>query len=270
MRLSTGERVFLAFTGLKGAVPVLLGNYIVSSGVRTPTGCTTWCSSWSSSPSSCRAPLVPTVARLCKVPMRSVELEPWALGVRLKDRPEGIARHVVEDGSAADGRRVDGLDIGEDTWISLVVREGGIIPVSGSAVAGGRRVLLITGDSDEECAGPFAARAGVTSRVGGTVQDPSVRGEERRGRPTGRSLAHGVSCDAQGYPWDERPPPCGTHRSRNGAPPMASIKVSDYILQRLRDWDVDHVFSLCRRRHQRTAGRLGTRGQQPEVRAGAP
>lgn len=178
MRLSTGERVFLAFTGLKGAVPVLLGSYLVSSGVPDADRLYDVVFVVVVFSVVVQGSLVPTVARLCKVPMRSVELEPWALGVRLKDRPEGIARHVVEDGSAADGSRVDGLDIGEDTWISLVVREGGIIPVSGSTqLRVGDEVLLITGDSDEECAGPFAARAGVTSRVGGTEQDPSVRGE---------------------------------------------------------------------------------------------
>ncbi|MFC7985952.1 cation:proton antiporter [Streptomyces sp. NPDC057336] len=159
MRLSTGERVFLAFTGLKGAVPVLLGSYLVSSGVPDADRLYDVVFVVVVFSVIVQGSLVPTVARWCRVPMRSVELEPWTLGVRLKDRPEGVARHVVEEGSAADGSRVDGLDIGEGTWISMVVREGGIIPVSGSTqLRAGDEVLLITGDSDEECAGPFTAR----------------------------------------------------------------------------------------------------------------
>ncbi|MGQ3551268.1 TrkA C-terminal domain-containing protein [Streptomyces rochei] len=103
--------------------------------------------------------LVPTVARWCRVPMRSVELEPWALGVRLRDRPEGVARHLVEDGSPAEGSTVDGLDIGEDAWISMVVREGRIVPVSGSTrLRTGDEVLLITGDDGKASAALFTAQ----------------------------------------------------------------------------------------------------------------
>ncbi|MFI6012559.1 TrkA C-terminal domain-containing protein [Streptomyces sp. NPDC051243] len=93
--------------------------------------------------------------------MRAVELEPWALGVRLRDRPEGVVRHVVEEGSVADGSSVDELDIGEETWISLVVREGRLVPVRGSTrLREGDEVLLLTGDDDERCAGLFTARQG--------------------------------------------------------------------------------------------------------------
>ncbi|MET8460784.1 cation:proton antiporter domain-containing protein [Streptomyces parvulus] len=59
MDLSRGEKTFLAFTGLKGAVPVLLGSYLVSPASGAPTGCTTSCSSSWSSPSSYRAPWYP-------------------------------------------------------------------------------------------------------------------------------------------------------------------------------------------------------------------
>ncbi|WP_328769800.1 cation:proton antiporter domain-containing protein [Streptomyces sp. NBC_00286] len=159
MRLRAGERVFLAFTGLKGAVPVLLGSYIVSSGVADADRLYDVVFVVVVFSVIVQGSLVPTVARLCRVPMRSVELEPWALGVRLRERPEGVARHVVEEGSAADGSSVGELDIGEDTWISLVVREGGLVPVSGSTrLRVGDEVLVLTGDDDEKCAGLFTTR----------------------------------------------------------------------------------------------------------------
>ncbi|MEU0112588.1 cation:proton antiporter [Streptomyces bobili] len=156
MSLSAGERVFLAFTGLKGAVPVLLGSYIVSSGVPDADRLYDVVFVVVVFSVIVQGSLVPTVARLCRVPMRAVELEPWALGVRLRDRPEGVARHVVEDGSAADGSSVDGLDIDEDTWISVVVREGNLVPVHGSTrLRAGDEVLLLTGDDEDKCARLF-------------------------------------------------------------------------------------------------------------------
>ena len=42
--------------------------------------------------------------------MRPVEPEPWALGVRLRDEPEGVHRFVVRAGAPADGRRIADLE----------------------------------------------------------------------------------------------------------------------------------------------------------------
>ena len=39
--------------------------------------------------------LVPTFARLLRVPMRLVDPEPWSLGVRFRDEPDGLHRYVV-------------------------------------------------------------------------------------------------------------------------------------------------------------------------------
>ncbi|MER7895754.1 cation:proton antiporter [Streptomyces sp. NPDC096046] len=156
MTLTPGERVFLAFAGLKGAVPVLLGSYIVSSGAPDADRLYDVIFVVVVFSVLVQGSLVPTVARRCRVPMRSVELEPWALGVRLRDKPEGVSRHVVQRHSTAEGSRVDELDIGEDTWISVVVREGRLVPVSGSTqLRAGDEVLLLTGDDDEQCAGLF-------------------------------------------------------------------------------------------------------------------
>ncbi|MFB8759293.1 cation:proton antiporter domain-containing protein [Streptomyces nigra] len=159
VRLKTGERAFLAFTGLKGAVPVLLGSYIVSSQVPDADRLYDVVFVVVVFSVVVQGSLVPTVARWCGVPMRSVELEPWALGVRLQDRPEGVARHVVAEGSSADGAAIEELDIGEDTWVSLVVREGRLLPVSGSTrLRTDDEVLLLTGDDDETCANLFTNR----------------------------------------------------------------------------------------------------------------
>lgn len=158
MRLRRGERIFLGFAGLKGAVPILLGSYIVSAGVTDADRLydIVFVVVFSV---IVQGSLLPTVARLCRVPIRSVELEPWTLGVRLRERPEGVTRHSVEAGAAADGRTVGELDLGEETWISLVVREGQLVPVTGSTrLRAGDEVLLLTGDDEKRCAGLFSAR----------------------------------------------------------------------------------------------------------------
>ncbi|MFJ5038905.1 cation:proton antiporter domain-containing protein [Streptomyces parvulus] len=159
MDLSRGEKTFLAFTGLKGDVPVLLGSYLVSSGVGDANRLYDVVFVVVVFSVVVQGTLVPTVARWCRVPMRSVELEPWALGVRLRDRPEGVARHLVEEGSPAESSTVEGLAIGEDAWVSMVVREGRIVPVSGATrLRAGDEVLLITGEDENAIADLFTAR----------------------------------------------------------------------------------------------------------------
>ena len=78
--------------------------------------------------------LVPTVARLWHVRMRVVEPEPWALGMRFRDEPEGLHRYVVTRGSAADGSTIDDLPLEEDVWISMVSRDGRLVQVRGTTV----------------------------------------------------------------------------------------------------------------------------------------
>ena len=53
--------------------------------------------------------LVPAAARLLRVPMRVVEPEPWALGVRLPDEPSGVHRLTIKPGSDAEGRTIEDL-----------------------------------------------------------------------------------------------------------------------------------------------------------------
>ncbi len=150
LRLTWGERTFVLWAGLKGAVPILLGAFVLSAGV----------------PSAQRiygiifvvvlvsvvlqGSLVPSVARWCKVPMRSIEPEPWALGMRFRHEPEGLLRLQVQPGSRADGTAIGDLDIGEDAWISLVGRDGRMVPVSRSTVLeAGDDVLLLAPDDRE-------------------------------------------------------------------------------------------------------------------------
>jgi cell volume regulation protein A len=65
--------------------------------------------------------------------------------VRLRHEPRGLRRYVVVAGSAADGRTIAGLDLGEDVWISLVIRDGQLVPVQGATTLhAGDEILALT------------------------------------------------------------------------------------------------------------------------------
>jgi potassium/hydrogen antiporter len=64
--------------------------------------------------------------------MRTVEPEPWSFGVRFRQEPRGLRGHVVAAGSPADGCRIGELDVGEDIWISFVIRDDQFVPVGGA------------------------------------------------------------------------------------------------------------------------------------------
>jgi cell volume regulation protein A len=85
VRLTPGERLFVMWSGLKGAVPIMLRTYLMSAGgaeadrlYQVVAIVVAFCVIVQESP-------VPTVARWTGVPMRVVEPEPWALGMRLRD-----------------------------------------------------------------------------------------------------------------------------------------------------------------------------------------
>jgi potassium/hydrogen antiporter len=68
---------------------------------------------------------VPWLLRRLRIPLRTIEPEPWSLGIRFQHEPEGLHRFVVARGAAADTTPVGDLAITEDAWISLLIRDGG-------------------------------------------------------------------------------------------------------------------------------------------------
>jgi cell volume regulation protein A len=103
-RLDRAERVFVLFAGLKGAVPILLGSLLLTvhaADVERLYGIVVVVVVFSV---AVQGSLVPTLARALRLPMRAVEPEPWALGVRLRHEPDGAHRFTIAPGSPADGR----------------------------------------------------------------------------------------------------------------------------------------------------------------------
>jgi cell volume regulation protein A len=147
IRLRRGERAFVLWSGLKGAVPILLGTYIISEDVAGADRLYAVIFVVVLVSVVVQGGLVPTFARLWRVPMRVVEPEPWALGMRFRDEPEGLHRYVVRRGSPADGATVGDLPLGEDIWISMISRAGRLIHVRGDTVLQvGDEVLTLAPD----------------------------------------------------------------------------------------------------------------------------
>ena len=89
----------MLFAGLKGAVPILLGNLILAAHVahaERQYGIVVVVVTFSV---AVQGTLVPAVAHGRQLPMRTVEPEPWALGVRLREEPDGVHRLTVTAGS---------------------------------------------------------------------------------------------------------------------------------------------------------------------------
>ena len=157
-QLERGERAFVLFAGLKGAVPILLGELILTADIPDAErlyGIVVIVVIFSV---IVQGSLVPTAARQLGVPMQPVRPEPWAVGVRLRAEPETAHQITVAAGSLVDGRTVE--DVAEEAgniWISIVVRDGLLLPVHGDTElrAGDLVTLLIEEALPQEVAGMF-------------------------------------------------------------------------------------------------------------------
>jgi cell volume regulation protein A len=164
VRLAWGERLFVLWAGLKGAVPILLGTFLLTAGVPDAPRLYAIIVVVVAFSVVVQGGLVPAVAAMLGVPMRTVDPEPWSLGVRFRHEPRGLRRHVVAAGSPADGRRIGDLDVGEDVWISFVIRNDQLVPVRGSTIlrAGDELLALTDPERGPDLTPIFTARPGTS------------------------------------------------------------------------------------------------------------
>ena len=145
LNLSRGERLFVAWSGLKGAVPILLGTYILTAGVPAAQRLYQVVVVVVAFSVIVQGGLVPSIAHHAGVPMRVLEPEPWALGMRFRDEPTGLRRYQVVPQAPADGCTIADLALDEDTWISMINRDGTLVPVRGTTtLKAGDEVLLLS------------------------------------------------------------------------------------------------------------------------------
>ncbi len=142
--LRRNERVFILWAGLKGAVPILLGSFILTSDQPEAPRLFGIVVVVVAISVVVQGGLVPTVADRVGLPVRTVQPEPWALGMRLQHEPHGLREYDIAVGSPADGSTIAGLPVGEEAWISIVSRDGELLQVRGDTVLGaGDRVLVL-------------------------------------------------------------------------------------------------------------------------------
>ncbi|OBK16236.1 cation:proton antiporter domain-containing protein [Mycobacterium asiaticum] len=160
VELRRNERLFILAAGLKGAVPILLGEFLRAAHIADAErlyGIVVVVVAFSV---LVQGSSVPGIARLLRLPMRTVETQPWEVSVRLQDEPQGVHRFHVAAASGAEGCTIE--DLGEhvgDIWVSMVVRNAGLVPVRGDTAlrAGDEVVVLADPELHEALADLFGA-----------------------------------------------------------------------------------------------------------------
>jgi cell volume regulation protein A len=143
--LQRNELAFVLFAGLKGAVPILLGEMIRVTGIEGADrlyGIVVVLVIFSV---LVQGSLVPAAVRRLHLPTQEIAVEPWALGVRLRSEPENAHRFRIAPGSEADGMTIDDLHahVG-DVWVSIVVRDSELVRVApGTRLEAGDDLIVI-------------------------------------------------------------------------------------------------------------------------------
>jgi cell volume regulation protein A len=161
-RLTRPERAFIAWSGLKGAVPILLAAFAVLEGVNHASVVYGVVFVVVLVSVAGQGTLVPYIARRLGIRMRDRPALPWELSIRLREEPHPAHELVVRAGSRADGRAIRDLPLGEHAWITLVVRDGAATRPSGRLeLRPGDRVHLLADPTEIDALTKlFAARSG--------------------------------------------------------------------------------------------------------------
>jgi cell volume regulation protein A len=148
-RLRWGERLFVTWGGLKGAVPILLASLALLQGIDDADRIYNIVFVVVAFSVIVQGTSLPWVAARVGIPMRVVEPEPWDVSVRLRSEPRGVRHYVVAPGSRAEGEAIRDLPLGEHTWVSLIVRDGEARQARGAHVfEAGDEVLLLSETHD--------------------------------------------------------------------------------------------------------------------------
>jgi potassium/hydrogen antiporter len=133
-RLRRGERVFVMWGGLKGAVPILLAALAVLENVADARRVYELIFVVVAFSVLVQGSTIPWSARRLGVRMRARRPEPWRLSIDLPKEPGDLHRHRVRAGSHAAGRKIKELPLGEYGWIVTIVRDGEVVRPGGSSV----------------------------------------------------------------------------------------------------------------------------------------
>ena len=150
IRLTAGERIFVMWGGLRGAVPILLAAFALDAGLGAGDRIYNLVFVVVAFSVLLQGSTLPLAARLLGIRMREVEHRPWHFSIRLPDEPErDLERFVVSPRGRAVGRAIRDLALGEYAWISLIVHDGEPVQPRGSYVLQeGDEVFALSEDHD--------------------------------------------------------------------------------------------------------------------------
>ena len=160
IRLRAAERVFVLWAGLKGAVPILLGIFLLGSGIDDGPEVYRLIFVVVLVSVLLQGSTVPLVAAGLRIPMHARPPQPYAIGLRLSRPPDALRRSTVEVGSPADGCTVRSLGFGDDARVSLASRDGELLGLHpDTTLRAGDQVLWQLEEGGQDKAGLFMAPA---------------------------------------------------------------------------------------------------------------
>jgi cell volume regulation protein A len=148
-RLRPGEKLFVMWGGLRGAVPILLATFVLLAGLEDAERIYDIVFVVVAFSVIVQGSSIPFVASRLRVPMRAIEPEPWDVSIRLRDEPRDMRRFVIGSGARAVGSKIRDLPLSENAWIALVIREGAAQRPRGSFVVQPDDELLILADAKD-------------------------------------------------------------------------------------------------------------------------
>lgn len=168
VRLRTAERLFIAWAGLKGAVPILLGIFLLDSGIDDGPQVYRLIFVVVLVSVLLQGSTVPLVAAGLRIPMHDQPPQPYAIGLRLRRAPDTLRRSTVEAGSPADGCPVGELGLDQRARLSLASRDGKLLALHAETrLQAGDQVLWQIVEDGAEVASVFSAEVGEDGPAGG-------------------------------------------------------------------------------------------------------
>ncbi|MBP0456631.1 cation:proton antiporter domain-containing protein [Streptomyces montanisoli] len=176
VRMRHGERAFVLWAGLKGAVPILLGGFAISAGVPDSRRIYEIIFMVVAFSVLVQGGSIGFAAKRLGVPMEETTPTPWSFGVRLPHEPVGTRHYTVKAGDDADGTTLGDVVTNGDVWVSTVLRDGHLLPMSPDTVLRPRdELLLVSGEAEE------GAKAAGDDEAGAEPENEDGTGDERPG-----------------------------------------------------------------------------------------
>ena len=209
IRLRRGERLFLLWTGLKGAVPILLGTFVVQSGLAGSSRAYEIIFVVVAFSVVVQGGFVPAIAHRLNVPLRTIDPEPWSLGVRFREEPEGLHRFRVARGAAAVGSSLADLPCGEDAWVIFIIRHGQLVAArSDTRLEAGDEVLILADSAEVPALKKLFAPRRADHRAERSGRERIIRPGGARPRQTRTRMAHRLASGREQAPRPEQASGC--------------------------------------------------------------